>query len=192
MIPLRDDVPSRTVPFVNYALIAVNVALFLMEMGLGDGIERFGNGFLVSNWNGEVYYLGDDGKVTEIGKLMINALTTNTVVIFVGDNGTMREAVDPPFLLEHSKGTPYEGGINVPLIIAGPGIVPGECAALVNTTDIFATVAELAGSPASAPNLTSRPATRSPRWRPRAMSTNAAEAALGPAARARALPRRQR
>jgi outer membrane protein assembly factor BamB len=32
----------------------------------GDGIERFGNGFLVSNWNGEVYYLSDDGKVTEI------------------------------------------------------------------------------------------------------------------------------
>jgi membrane associated rhomboid family serine protease len=41
MIPLRDDVPSRTVPFVNYALIALNVALFLMEMGLGEGIERF-------------------------------------------------------------------------------------------------------------------------------------------------------
>ena len=41
MIPLRDDVPSRTVPFVNYALIAVNAVFFLGEMGLGDGLERF-------------------------------------------------------------------------------------------------------------------------------------------------------
>lgn len=32
----------------------------------GDGIERYGDGFLVSNWNGEVYYLGDDGRVTKI------------------------------------------------------------------------------------------------------------------------------
>ena len=41
MIPLRDDVPSRTFPFVNYAIIAVNVAFFVLELGLGRGLERF-------------------------------------------------------------------------------------------------------------------------------------------------------
>ena len=41
MIPLRDDVPSRTVPFVNYALIALNVAVFVLELGMGEGLERF-------------------------------------------------------------------------------------------------------------------------------------------------------
>ncbi len=41
VIPLRDDVPSRTVPFVNYTLIALNVLAFLMELGMGEGIERF-------------------------------------------------------------------------------------------------------------------------------------------------------
>ena len=37
VIPLRDDVPSRTVPFVNYTLIALNVLAFLMELGMGAG-----------------------------------------------------------------------------------------------------------------------------------------------------------
>ncbi len=36
MIPIRDANPSHTVPLVNYALIGVNVAVFLVEFALGD------------------------------------------------------------------------------------------------------------------------------------------------------------
>ncbi len=35
MIPLKDDNPTRTFPFVNYALIAACVAVFLWELSLG-------------------------------------------------------------------------------------------------------------------------------------------------------------
>lgn len=35
--------------------------------------------------------------------------------------------------------------MRVPLIVAGPGIVPGESPALVNSTDLYATILELAG-----------------------------------------------
>jgi membrane associated rhomboid family serine protease len=41
MIPLRDDVPSRTTPFVNVSLIGLNVLLFLHELGMGERLERF-------------------------------------------------------------------------------------------------------------------------------------------------------
>jgi len=41
VIPLRDDVPSRTVPFVNYGLIAINALAFIYELGLGEGLQRF-------------------------------------------------------------------------------------------------------------------------------------------------------
>ena len=41
MIPLRDDVPSRTFPLVNITLIALNCAAFLLEVGMGEGLERF-------------------------------------------------------------------------------------------------------------------------------------------------------
>ena len=36
MIPIRDDVPSRTTPFANVFLIVVNVLFFLFEITLGD------------------------------------------------------------------------------------------------------------------------------------------------------------
>ena len=41
MIPLRDDIPSRTTPYVNYTLIALNVLFFLVELGMGADLEPF-------------------------------------------------------------------------------------------------------------------------------------------------------
>ena len=34
MIPLKDDNPTRTFPFINWALILVNVAVFLYQVQL--------------------------------------------------------------------------------------------------------------------------------------------------------------
>jgi arylsulfatase B len=87
---------------------------------------------------------------TEIGRLL-RAIDNNTFVIFMGDNGTAKGATDAPFEPEHAKTTVYEGGINVPLIVFGPGVARNaECDALVNSTDLFATVLELAGFNSSA------------------------------------------
>jgi membrane associated rhomboid family serine protease len=41
LIPLKDDVPSRTVPFVNLTLIVLNVVAFLLELGMGPHLDRF-------------------------------------------------------------------------------------------------------------------------------------------------------
>jgi membrane associated rhomboid family serine protease len=41
MFPMRDDIPSRTVPLVSYGLLALNVLLFCFELSLGQGIARF-------------------------------------------------------------------------------------------------------------------------------------------------------
>ncbi len=38
MFPIRDDVPSRSFPFVTLALICINVAIFFFEISLG-GLE---------------------------------------------------------------------------------------------------------------------------------------------------------
>jgi membrane associated rhomboid family serine protease len=35
MIPIRDDAPRATTPYVNYFLVALNVAIFLFELSLG-------------------------------------------------------------------------------------------------------------------------------------------------------------
>lgn len=83
---------------------------------------------------------------TEVGRLLqeIDAVP-NTYVFFIGDNGTARQASEPPFLPSHAKGSVYEGGVNVPFIVRGPGVTPAECSGLVSCVDFFATFAELAG-----------------------------------------------
>jgi arylsulfatase B len=86
---------------------------------------------------------------TEIGRLLAGLGTqrAHTNVIFMADNGTPRSASVAPFTPAHAKLTPYEGGVNVPLIISGPMVKKGgrEVDSLVHSTDIFSTVLELAG-----------------------------------------------
>lgn len=93
---------------------------------------------------------------TEIGRLLTTLgpeVVASTNVIFLGDNGTPKEVSEPPFLSTHAKATMYEGGLNVPLIVAGPAVGSGgrEDPALVSTVDLFATVAELCGVDAGVP-----------------------------------------
>jgi len=40
VIPLKDDIKHRTFPFVNIALIALNIAVFIFELVIGDRLSR--------------------------------------------------------------------------------------------------------------------------------------------------------
>lgn len=72
----------------------------------------------------------------------------NTVIIFMGDNGTPRAVKDGAALIRGSKETVYEGGVRVPLVIAGPGVTrKGRDAHLVSGPDLYATIAQLGGAP---------------------------------------------
>jgi arylsulfatase A-like enzyme len=86
---------------------------------------------------------------TELGRLL-GAVDPATWVFFLGDNGTVGPASEPPFLPAHAKGTCFEGGLNVPFVVRGPGVAAGESAALVSAVDLFATICDLAGSPCPA------------------------------------------
>lgn len=86
----------------------------------------------------------------EIGRLFEYLTLTNqldsTDIVFIGDNGNTRQTAQISNL-NRAKGTIYQYGIHVPFLIAGPSVVnPGRVSdALVNTTDLFATVLELFG-----------------------------------------------
>jgi hypothetical protein len=90
----------------------------------------------------------------ELGRILAAVDWSDTTVLFVGDNGTNNDAVEPPFVAGRAKFTLYEGGINVPLIVRGqavsPGAEGGESRALVQATDLFATILEVAGVAGSA------------------------------------------
>ena len=88
-----------------------------------------------------------------IGDILEQVDTSNTVIIFVADNGpaagTVYQQDGTPFIRTHSKGTVYEGGINVPLIIGGGENITlnnGEENALIQVQDIFSTVLDIANT----------------------------------------------
>ncbi len=113
------------------------------------------------------------GTVAEVTNAMIEALdaeigrtiaairrfSPNLMIILIGDNGSPGYAAQGPpggcFDPERSKGTLFEGGLRVPLIAAGPPFIGGECDALVSAVDLFATIAELAGTPHPTPDSVS-------------------------------------
>ncbi|TXT48661.1 MAG: sulfatase [Limisphaerales bacterium] len=84
------------------------------------------------------------GRVlAELDKL---GLAANTIVVLWGDHGW--------HLGDHGiwcKHTNYEQAARIPVLVAGPGVKAGaKTASLVETVDIYPTLAELAGLPAPA------------------------------------------
>ncbi|MEO0478620.1 MAG: sulfatase-like hydrolase/transferase [Planctomycetota bacterium] len=83
---------------------------------------------------------------------MLTALGTSldeTVVILTSDNGSEQDLLEPQFNPLGGKGSPFESGVRVPLIVSGPIVDnPGRVVTQpVHVVDLFATVAELCGVP---------------------------------------------
>lgn len=96
------------------------------------------------------YFAAIEAMDTEIGRLMDSLdpeVRANTIVIFMGDNGTPGQVAQYPYGRRKAKGSLYQGGVNIPFFVSGPGItrVGQRESALVNTTDLFSTIAALAG-----------------------------------------------
>ena len=77
-------------------------------------------------------------------------VTSNTIIVFTSDNGGVQQQfgtlVTTQAPLRGGKGTEYEGGVRVPLIIKGPGIVQNRVSSVPTIqTDLYPTLVELAG-----------------------------------------------
>lgn len=105
------------------------------------------------NANRRDYYLAAiEAMDTEIGRLideLSDDVKENTLIIFMGDNGTPGRVIDASaYVSGHSKGSLYQGGVSVPLVISGAGVARAGAreTALVTATDLYATIAEVAGA----------------------------------------------
>jgi arylsulfatase B len=91
---------------------------------------------------------------TEMGRLMTNINLAETMVVFIGDNGTPIETVQSPYTTNQCKGTLTEGGIRLPMFIVGAGVVDSNrwTDAVVHAVDVTTTMLDMAGvSPATLP-----------------------------------------
>lgn len=106
------------------------------------------------NNNPRDYYLASieamDHEIARLLNSLPEQTRKNTSIIYMSDNGTPKRIIEPEtglFSKTQSKGTLYQGGINVPFIISGDLITrKGEYeSALLSGADLFSTIAEMAG-----------------------------------------------
>jgi iduronate 2-sulfatase len=93
------------------------------------------------------YYAATSYMDAQLGKVLDalekNGLDKNTIVVLWGDHGW--------HLGDHGmwcKHTNYEQATRIPVVVSVPGTKPGSTTSLVETVDIYPTLAELAGLPA--------------------------------------------
>ena len=98
----------------------------------------------------DYYFAMVEALDTEIGRLL-DALPadvrSNTTVIFIGDNGSPARVANGSLPRTHAKGSLYNGGTHVPMLISSP-IVSNPARnfdGLVNSVDLFPTILELMG-----------------------------------------------
>jgi N-sulfoglucosamine sulfohydrolase len=82
----------------------------------------------------------DRSMAAVLALLAEKGFAANTLVIFAGDNGAA---------LPHGKGSLYDPGSNVPLVIRWPGVIKpgGESSTLLSNEDIAPTILAAAGLP---------------------------------------------
>ncbi len=88
-------------------------------------------------------HLGEINRLDRTMQVVLDLLaekgfSKDTLVIFAGDNGAA---------LPHGKGSLYDPGSNVPLVVRWPGVIPagGDSRALVSNEDIAPTILAAAG-----------------------------------------------
>jgi hypothetical protein len=99
---------------------------------------------------------------TEIGRLLVDTglatrnsdsslnydpKKTDTMIILVGDNGTLGGVVKLPFDPTRAKGSSYQTGVWVPLVVTGPLVVKPDrnVEHMTNIADIYQLFGEIAG-----------------------------------------------
>jgi len=98
-----------------------------------------------------IYHANVEAVDHELGQLLASipaSVMARTMVVVVGDNGTVAPMISDPALVSHGKRTLYELGTHVPLIVKGPLVgthAGGTCRELVGAVDLWRTVAEMTG-----------------------------------------------
>ena len=144
---------SKDKPFFLYL---PNFAVHLPLQGRADLTEKYKAKIREGlNHKNAAYAAMTESMDTAIGKVRAKLaelhLTEKTIVIFTSDNGG-RVPTTSNVPLRLGKASAYEGGVRVPLIVYWPGVTkPGSVTDNpVITMDLFPTLAEMAGLPATA------------------------------------------
>ncbi|HBO43388.1 MAG TPA: sulfatase, partial [Planctomycetaceae bacterium] len=155
---LTDHVTDEAIKFIDanrdkpFFLYLSHYAVHNPVEAKADRVERYRAKLDPSDKQHDPTYAAMIDSVDEstgrvLDRLEELGIDDRTIVIFVSDNGPLKPYSRPSPLRE-SKGTIYEGGIRVPMIVRWPGVVrPGSvCGVPVSSVDFFPTILEIAGA----------------------------------------------
>lgn len=132
--------------FLYYATYAVHTPLQAPE----ELIEKYRNKPKTEAHNNPVYAALVEAMDRNVGKVLKaikdSGQSDNTVIIFTTDNGGVYD-ISKQWPLRAGKGSFYEGGIRVPMIIYQPGKYEDKVYddVMVSQLDLFPTLMDLAG-----------------------------------------------
>lgn len=89
-----------------------------------------------------------DNEIARLIESLTPAQKSNTIFIFMGDNGSSNWVAQAPYLNFQSKNSLYQGGVNTPLVVCGKSVKRKNAveSALVQAPDMFATFADITGT----------------------------------------------
>jgi arylsulfatase A-like enzyme len=142
--------------YLNFAHYAVHAPL----QGKAELIELAGERPGADGQSNTVYAAMLRSVDESVGRIVKKLdelhLADHTLIVFTSDNGGAVHFGTPPATsnspLRDGKGSAYEGGLRVPLLVKMPGVAPAgsTCDTPVITMDFFPTLLELAGADKSA------------------------------------------
>jgi len=138
--------------YLNFCHYAVHAPL----MGKREWIDAAADRPGADGQGNKVYYAMLRSVDESVGRILEKLdeldLAGRTIVVFTSDNGGAVHFGAPPatsnFPLRNGKGSAYEGGLRVPLLVKIPGVTRAGtvCDTPVITMDFFPTLLELAGA----------------------------------------------
>ncbi|MEK6477506.1 sulfatase [Catalinimonas sp. 4WD22] len=120
-------------------------------MGKEEFIARFANKEGAEGQDRADYAAMVASMDENVGRLLNQldslGLTENTLIIFTSDNGGIR-SISSQQPLRAGKGSYYEGGIRVPLLVSWPGNIKAgsQCSVPVTNLDIYPTIQNIVGA----------------------------------------------
>lgn len=87
-----------------------------------------------------------DHEINRLFTSLSPEVRQNTLIVFIGDNGSPGQVAQTPFDRDKAKGSLYQGGVHVPMIVSGNGVSRrgAEDNSLITSVDLFNTFLEMA------------------------------------------------
>ncbi len=119
--------------------------------GLHSDTELGPSGDCPPGKNRACYVAALEALDTEVGRLLAHLEAQgeldNTLIFFIGDNGTENAVAVSPVIPVKAKGTLFEGGIRIPFVVSGPGVAQGVNTGITDATDLLPTLMDYWGLP---------------------------------------------